>query len=256
MKKFKKLVIRAGISGLLVLALYFTTLAYPQVAFRNSVKSGTVLLYYNGNNHEDMANLAAMSDWRLQGSPLYDATRTDRVFYFRNGKIFSFFARLSFLSTEIQGFNLSIFGNSFINGSRIDKLREYYGGEPRFSIYEGDPSHIVAHEIAHQYLMDRIGRETWRDMPHWKREGIPEYMANIGPIASDSLWSLKRRVDILNNPVYWKDYGGWDRIHYEAELMVEYLIEIRGLSLEKLVESETAKRDILRDMKIWANSQR
>ena len=109
------------------------------------------------------------------------------------------------------------------------------GGRPRYSIWEGDPAHIIAHEVGHNYMIDRIGRSAWRDLPQWKQEGFPEYVANIALLRSDNTATLPRRIDILADGRYWDWQQRWDRRHYEAALMVEFLFDVQGYTLDDIV---------------------
>ncbi len=254
-KKLKRASIWMAITGLIVLGLYVSVLAFPQIILHNKVRQGAVVLYYNGENHAEMERLARSTDMRLKGGPLYDSTRYARAFYFQNEKWFAFYARLSFLTMEPQGFNLSIFGNSYIDGPRVERLGKFSGGKPRLSVFEGEVSHIAAHEIAHQYIIERFGRGTWQNLPHWKREGLPEYLANFGVRANDSLLGFEQRVDILNDPNQWNEVRGWDRIHYEAGLLVEYLVEIKGMTLDEVVDREIQKAEIRDEMNTLTRGQ-
>lgn len=242
---------------LLVLAVLFglqiAILAFPQILLTNMAQSGTVVLYYDGDQDPAVDQLAAEVDYRLRGSRLYDSTRTARVFFFRDQDLYNFYVRLTLLRHVPQGYNLSILGNSYVSGSTVVALAERTGGLPKYSIWEGSPAHIMAHEIGHQYVVDRIGRSLWRKLPHWKQEGLPEYIANIGIIREDSTASLQHRIGVLLNDQTWAATRGWyrhgwDRIHYEAGLLVEFLFEVQGMTLEDIIADTVTKGKTYRAM--------
>ena len=156
-----------------------------------------------------------------------------------------------------QGFNLSAFGNSFISLQRITELARERGPQPKFSLWEESVAHIIAHELAHQYLVNRYGRGMWRNLSHWKQEGLPEYLANIAAIRADSTTSLAERIRVLYDDRVWSGARGrdWCRIHYEAELLVEYLHDVRGYSLEQIMDDSVSEQETLRNMAAWLNEQ-
>lgn len=60
-------------------ALQLTALAFPQVLLRHSARSGTVMIYSRAGDTGELRDLAERVDRRLQGSGLYQPSRTDRV---------------------------------------------------------------------------------------------------------------------------------------------------------------------------------
>ena len=244
---------------LLLFGFQVTLLAFPQVLFSDKTQVGTVTVFHDGLAEEQAVHLATEIDRRLRGSRFYDSTRSDRVFVFRRLSTYALYRKLTLSKTVPSGFNLSIFGNSYVCEAVVTELRAATGGQPRFSIWDGDMSHVAAHEIGHQYVVDRIGSGRWRGLPHWKREGLPEYIANIGDTRADSSQSLVARIGILRDDTRWTRTPagrrpGWDRVHYEAELLVEFLFDIQGRSLEQIVSDRVTKDDTYSAMMSWAAS--
>jgi hypothetical protein len=150
-------------------------------------------------------------------------------------------------------------GNSYVCEAIVAELGDASGGQPRFSIWDGDLAHIAAHEVGHQYIADRIGSGRWRSLPHWKQEGLPEYVANIGDIRADPSLRLVYRIGVLNDDAQWTATPagrrpGWDRVHYEAGLLIEFLLDVEGLSLEHVVSDRVTKSDTYSAMISWASS--
>jgi len=234
-------------------------LAFPQVLFSEHVRVGTVTLYHDGLGDERALRLAGEIDRRLQGSRFHDPTRDDPLFVFREHGTYGLYRKLLFSSIVPSGFNLPMFGNSYVCEAVVNELGQASGGRPRFSIWDGDLAHVAAHEIGHQVVADRIGSRRWRALPHWKQEGLPEYIANIGPIRAEPTMSLAARIRILNDDARWTAQPpgrrpGWDRVHYEAGLLVEFLLDVQGLSLEELVSDRVTQRDARAAMMSWAAS--
>ncbi|MEW5923157.1 MAG: hypothetical protein AB1746_04145, partial [Candidatus Zixiibacteriota bacterium] len=155
-----------------------------------------------------------------------------------------------------QGFALSIFDNAFVDETRVKELADISGGSPQYSIYEGSSAHIIAHEIGHLYVTGRIGRDVWKKLPHWKQEGFPEYIANISLIRGDSTASLSNRFAILQDDSTWGWKRGWDRIHYEAGLLVEFLLEVKEYSLDDIMADSVSQEATLTELIKWCEIQR
>lgn len=161
------------------------------------------------------------------------------------------------LPPTAQGFNLSVFGNSYVSKTRVAALGARTGQAPKYSVWEGDPAHTIAHEIGHDYFAKRIGPGRWCKLPFWEQEGLPEYIANSGPVKSDKSLTLKRRIELLDDPLTLSATQDWHRhcwakIHYEAWLLVEYLLEIKNLSLEQIIDDSLSKDAVIIDMRSWA----
>lgn len=106
-------------------------------------------------------------------------------------------------------------------------------------------------------MSDRIGSARWRKLPHWKQEGLPEYIANVAEIRADPSLTLASRIEILQDDAQWTASPpgrrrGWDRVHYEAWLLVEFLLDVRGLSVEQVVADDTTRTETYTAMISWA----
>lgn len=232
-------------------------LAFPQVLCRHQVQAGSIRLYYDDMPEAAASELARAVDHRLRASGLADSTGTARVFLLQRPSAYTWIARLSGVPREAQGFNLSLLGNTFVSGPRVAALGELSGRGPRYSVWEGDLSHTIAHEVGHQVVVSSIGR---RALPQWKREGLAEYIANIGLIRGDSSAGLVSRLGTLDDDLAWISARGWagkgwDRVHYEAGLLVEFLIDERGYTFADVAADSVTREGARAALRSWAESQ-
>jgi len=239
------------------LAGWIGILAFPQLLCRHQVRAGSIRLYYDDMQEGDALELARGVDRRLRASGFGDSAGAARVFLFQRPSAYQWIARLSGVPPAAQGFNLSLLGNTFVSAPRVAALGEQTGRGPRFSIWEGDPAHTIAHEVGHQYLVDRIGR---RALPQWKREGLAEYIANIGLIRLDSTSDLASRLRILDDDRAWSSSRppattGWDRVHYEAGLLAEFLVDVRGYSFADVAADSVTREATREALRAWADSR-
>lgn len=231
-------------------------LAFPHVLCRHQVEAGSIRLYYDEMPEAAARQLAQAVDRRLQASGFADSIGTARVFLFQRPSAYAWIARLSAVPREAQGFNLSLLGNTFVNGPRVAALGALSGRGPRYSIWEGDPAHTIAHEVGHQIVVESVGR---RALPQWKREGLAEYIANIGLVREDRA-GLVSRLRILDDDQAWISTRGpagkgWDRVHYESGLLVEFLIEVRGYALAEIAAESVTKESTRAALRSWARSR-
>jgi len=238
--------------------LWIGPLALPQVLCSTHVESGGIRLYYDDMLQPEAQVLAEKVARRLKLSGFGDSTGTVRCFLFQSASTYRLITRLARVPANAQGFNLSFFGNTFVNAQQVAALGQRSGGGPKYSVWEGDLSHTIAHEIAHQLVVDRVGRQN---VPVWKREGVPEYIANIGLMREDSSASLLSRLGVLQNNRAWSategwTRQGWDRTHYESGLLVEYLIEVKGYAIEDIVADSVILESTRAGLMSWAGQQR
>jgi hypothetical protein len=237
---------------LALVTLHAALLAFPQLLMSHSVRAGSVTIYHDGVETAAIEDLAADVNERLSGAGLFGPSAGGRVIFFRNQTLYGIIARLARVTPEAQGFALSTVGNAFVSEARVNDLGLRTAGMPKYSIWEGSSAHTIAHELAHLGLTDLIGRGQWRELPQWKQEGIPEYVANIVPVRGDSGADLTDRVGILLDDTNWSSLRGRDRTHYRAGLLVEFLIEIRGRSLSDILVDDVTERETLADLLSWA----
>jgi hypothetical protein len=242
---------RVGALVVALVAVQIGLLAFPQILLSKEVRAGSVALHYRGATNPSMAAIAQEADHRLQSGGFGDPERPKDVFFFPQQDLYAFFARLARVPPQAQGFGISFLGNSFVSGPRVEALGEENGHSPSYSVWEGSTSHTVAHEIAHIILIDSIGRKEWLGLPHWKQEGLPEYIANIGLIRADTAASLQRRIEILLDDAEWSGPRSWDRIHYEAGLMVEFLLDVKEVGFRAILDEAVTREETYSEMVDW-----
>jgi hypothetical protein len=247
----------AGAAVALLLVLWIGPLAFPQLLCSAHIDSGSIRLYYDDMPQAEAQALAESVARRIDLSGFARSTGSVRCFVFQNASTYNLITRLARVPTEAQGFNLSILGNTFVNAQQVAALGLRSGGGPKYSVWEGDLAHTVAHEVAHQLMADRVGRQS---IPLWKREGIPEYIANIGLIRQDPSASLLSRLGVLQNNRAWSateswSRHGWDRTHYESWLLAEFLIEVKGYTIEDVLADSVDMEPTRVELMNWADQQ-
>lgn len=251
LNRFIKWSLRIIVVVLIVLALQISVLAFPQPFFSHKMETDYGTVYSDREfSRELSAAVNEVSD-RLKVIELYDDEKDDCVFICHSQKLYNFFARLSMVTTMAQGYNLSIFHNSFISLPRVNQLRSSSGGFPPYAITEGTPAHTIAHELMHQYMADETGYFGYRKINPMKLEGLAEYGASIAAIRQDTVNTLPRRIGFLLDDNNW--YPGYDRVreHYRAALTVEYLVEIEGRCFAAVLSDPMNLKEAYEEMLEW-----
>jgi hypothetical protein len=251
LRKIIKWSIRIVAVVLIVFAMQLTVLAFPQPFFSHKMETDYGTVYSDKEFTPELINSINDVSLRLKAVELYGPEKDDCIFICHSKKLYSFFARLTLVTPMAQGYNLSVFHNSFVSMTRLHQLRDISGGFPPYAITEGNPAHTIVHELVHQYIVDEIGFWANRKTPPMKLEGLAEYGSSIAHIRSDAVHTLPRRIDILLNDNHW--YAGYDRVreHYKAALVIEYLAEIEGYRFADMIDDSVTIDGAYRDMIQW-----
>jgi hypothetical protein len=190
-------------------------------------------------------------DERLKACELFNET-AQKVFIFDSESDYNFYAKLS-LVTSTQGFNNHLFDKIFLNKSFIDQTRterNRAGIIIPHSAMEGNIIEIAAHEIIHSFVYHKLGKRQASALPFWKQEGYAEYAANIYPKKNDTTYHFAERVSLLENVAYWE--GPKEiRDYYEAELLVEYLMDIKKLKFKTLMSDSITYEMTVSEFDQW-----
>ncbi len=239
---------------IVIIFLWVMAMAYPMPFFEYKKQYENITVYSDKEIELDFDSVMADVHKRLSAVDINNEAVQQDVFYCHSEKLFAVFARLTLLRPQLQGFNLSIFNNSFISATRIEKLGEYTGGFPRYSIWEGSPAHIITHEIIHDLCVNQTGIIKAGKIPFWKSEGYIEYAANLYHIKKDSSL-LADRIAILTNEFRWGPSMKHVKEQYKWELMAEYLAEIEKYSFGDIMSEDVTFDNTYTMMMNWYKTQ-
>jgi hypothetical protein len=98
-------------------------------------------------------------------------------------------------------------------------------------------AYFIAHEVTHAMTMDRIGRWRLGRLARFQEEGYADYVAFARPV------DLARgRADLVANTA---DMDPRRSGHYDRyRLLVGYLLQRRGLSVDELLARPLSKTDV------------
>jgi hypothetical protein len=204
--------------------------------FPHKAEFERVTIYSDKDIAHELIEIMSDVEARLQGLDLKFEGSKPRVFICYNQKLFNFYVRLFFQYPGIQGFGPSITNNYFLSNENILRLGAISQGLPKYIKRQGSLGHAITHEMVHHYILNSLDLWTSSSIPFWKNEGFTEYGTHINYIKNDSTTSLASRIDEMLNDHIWMGHDRAVRDAYKWELMVEYLIEIRGYKRAEIMQ--------------------
>ncbi|TFH55443.1 MAG: hypothetical protein E4G91_10585 [Candidatus Zixiibacteriota bacterium] len=186
---------------------------------------------------------------RLDAVPIYDPDRKINLVLCSTQDKFSFFSRFTLRDKRVMGYCL--LGNAYVNFDFIKELAGRTRGRPKYHTREGSVVHVATHELMHQYLGDAYGEFASRFLPTWKIEGYIEYGVNQFVAPRDSGYTIPERIDIYLDDTQWNSTAATHRGHYIWGLMMEYLINVKGLSFEEVMADSLTKEAVYQELMVW-----
>lgn len=234
---------------LALILLGISVLAMPGPFFPEKKKYGSITVYSEKPIGNEIDSIMAEVFLRLNEVPIYNPDRKYNLSFCSTQKKFSFFARLTVRSNRIMGFCLM--GSAYVNEDLINELAIETKGQPKYLTREGSVVHVATHELMHGYLTDAYGSFAARALPEWKTEGYCEYGVNQFVAPLDQGYSLPERIDIYLDDSRWNPTAEVHRPHYLWGLIMEYLINVRGLNFEQVMADSTTIENAYAEMMDW-----
>jgi hypothetical protein len=249
---FKKVIKWLGIAvaiAILVVFLCLGVLTTPGMFMPEDKQYRAITVYAETPIGSEIDSIVAEIFTRLDAVPVYDPDRKMNLILCSTQDKFSFFSRFTLRDKRVMGYCL--LGNAYVN---LDFIRELAGrtrGRPKYHAREGSVVHVATHELMHQYLGDAYGEFASRSLPTWKIEGYIEYGVNQFVAPLDSGYTIPERIDIYLDDTQWNATAATHRSYYIWDLMMEYLINVKGMSLDQVMADSVTKESVYQDMMNW-----
>ena len=138
--------------------------------------------------------------------------------------------------------------------SFIERIKQRYGPQYGYGILEGDVGHVITHEIIDELIVDRVGFLKGRFLPSWKKEGYCEYSASHYKAKQDTGYSLENMVNRYSNGFY-DDVGAGRKYYVFSKILVEYLLTVRNMTFDELIESTLDEGAIFEEVHDWTKNK-
>ncbi|NNF35359.1 MAG: hypothetical protein HKN68_14710 [Saprospiraceae bacterium] len=250
-KTLKWLVAMFGVIIVLLL-LIIGVLSNPGLFFPEEKQYESIMVYSEKPIGQETDSIMSEVLLRLDKIPIYNRDKNYNLSLCSTQKKFTFFSRLTVRANRIMGF--CILGSAFVNEDFINELGMKTQGKPKYLTREGSVVHVATHELMHAYINNAYGSFRARTLPNWKIEGYCEYGVNQFVAPSDSGYTIHERIDIYLDDSMWNPTAKVHRPHYIWGLMMEYLINVKGLSFEQVMDNSILKENVYQEMMNWRKS--
>ena len=171
-----------------------------------------------------------------------------QIYLCNNPETYYIFSKKVGKPLDTQGFNLQPINHIFINVSFVQEMKSRNNVGFKYHILEGSLSHIIAHEICHQLIADRIGFFRMRRIDSWKLEGFCEYSASKRVKQNDASYRFSELVANFLDGQF-DNISQGRRFYIESMIIVEYYLENMSKNFSDLVENDIKKDILLQEIK-------
>lgn len=234
--------------------LHISALAFPTPAFAHRNVFDEFTVYSNEPLPADFDRVAADARARIAAMENARPGVPYRVFICGDERLYSVFAFLTRRSSNSLAIGLSVFGNLYLNGPKIQRNARS-SRSIRHSRFEGSIAEVIAHEVVHFNIVKAHGYRAAKAMPVWKSEGYAEQQANLAAIRADSTYAFVERIDLLRDDSFW-GHSSHARQLFEWQLLVEYLIDVQSVDLAGLMQTNVTEAGTRERMLAWHEDQR
>jgi len=247
----RKWTVRSLVALAVLALLYLGILLYPTPLFANAARIGRYRVYSDEPVSAAIADAIADLERRLAAMEHPPPSGNHRVYLCNSPQRYAFFAFLTRKSPESLAIGLSFPNESFVSMTRVRRFAEANRGRLRHTRFEGNLAEVLAHEISHFNSLRALGLRRHLSLPLWKSEGWAEYQANLAAIRADTSYDLHARIDQLLDDRLWGESARLARRLWEAQLLVEFLGEVKGFRLADLAREDVTEASARNAMMEW-----
>lgn len=257
-KKFLKVTVLAFCSAILTIAFI---VLFPQNLFANKVKYKEFTVCSNDKIDDEIKTVLDNAMSIVRNSELYDPGYRYNLILCHN--------------TFYNKIDNKIFGegpaartrlNNLIIKVRIDAKNNL--AFPTFrKACQVNLTYLLAHEMIHCLQANKYGIRKFNPFKHpefWKLEGYPEYISRK-PERSNENYSLtneiNRYIDLKTKATdIWipTEENGCEApdYYFRGRLMVEYLMDVKHLSYDQILNDTLSENTIYQEMIKWKDSSK
>ena len=215
-------------------AVWLALILHPQPLFAYSAQRANVVLYTRAPLPPQTGPLLDEVVRRISRSPIYDGRRIHHVFLCDTRTLFGFLTLNSYRAGGVAHAELG--GNVFIRPFSIER-GTVTGPSGQEKTGERTLAYFIAHEVTHAMTADRTGRWRYRQLSAFQLEGYADHVGFGRPL------DLAREREALrgDEPDMSPRRSG---LYKRYELLVAYLLERRGLTVDQLLAARLEQRQI------------
>lgn len=251
----KKILKRVLAGAVLTSIISFVAIAIliinPQILFAVDKAYGDFTIYSNNEIPESYKTTIDEAIELIGTSEIYEPNHKLHIFI-SHGSLFNE------LETKIFGYAVArCTYNNIILKAEVDfnKNMLLIGNNSKRDLIK-----TIAHEAIHFYQMKKSGILNFNPInhpPQWKMEGYPEYVAYQKDIRSgdyDIRDSINKLIEFEKTGEYLFETspGQFEPfVYYKGRIMIEYLIDIKGLTYTEILNETVVDEKVIEEMTIW-----
>jgi hypothetical protein len=225
---------RTGLLLAAAVGAWLTLVIHPQPLFAYSARRAGVVLHARAPLPPEAGPLLDEVVRRVSRSPLYDPARVHHVFLCDTP---SLFAVVTLWQRRSGGVTQPQFvGNVFIRPSNIVHNR-VIGPSGDEKPGERTLAYYISHEVTHAMTADRVGRWRYAHLAGFQVEGYADYVGFDHRVELARGRAALERDDAEMSPAR-------SGLYKRYELMVTYLLERRGMSVDQLLARPMDRRQV------------
>lgn len=254
-RKILKWTLRISTLLILFLALLVVLVLNPTLLYANKTVIGKFTVYHNQQLDENLKLRLNDADEILKSSELYDANLKFDI-CLNDGSIYPSLMEI-FMG---QAFALGFTSNKIV----ICGNENFKDNSVEVNNYKWNLTQLLAHEATHCLVFHKNG--FWNSNPvanhaKWKWEGYPEFVSRKNADQIDlarSIVQLNLSMEKDKNEwgIYFTDSTISSREYFNYRLMVQYCIEIKKMTFEKILNDTTSEQTINSEMMSWFEKQK
>lgn len=245
--------IRIGITTFLFLVSVIIALLNPGLLYANKSTVGNYTVYHSVNLDKAFQSRLAAVHQVLLKSELYDAELKIDI-CLNDGSYYP-----NILKTVLP----PAFGWSISNKAVFQGIANFRENVVEVNGYQWNLEQLFTHELVHCYQFNHFGlihSNPVAKHPTWKWEGYAEY-ASRKENGQLSLFENIKRIEQARakDPdewgVFFEDETVAPREYYDYWLLVQYCLDIKGMSYVELIDSQFSKAELEQEMNDWYKNQ-
>jgi hypothetical protein len=261
MKKTFKKVLKVTLLAVITTSLTIVTIIlFPQRLFANKIRYKKITVYSNGKIGNEIRIILENAMNLVKKSEINDSDYAYNVILCYN----SFYNQIDdkLLGT---GPTARVTLNNVIIKVKIDPRNNL--AFPSFhKACEVNLTELIAHEMIHCLQANKYGVFKFNPFHHpeyWKLEGYPEYISKQKLLSAKD-YSLTNDIDRYVNlestakDIWILEEEGKCEVpdyYYKGRLMIEYLVDVKHFSYEKILNDTVSEKTVYREMINWKDSQ-
>lgn len=249
----KKWLIRLFLFGLVSFLTVVLAVFNPSFLYANKTEVGNYTVYHHNDLSPAFKGRLATINSLIEKSELYDATFKTKI-CLNDG---------SYYPEMMEKLRGAAFGWGFYNITTFRGNFDFEQNTVEFGNYKWNLEQLITHELTHCLQFNTLGffnANPLGNHPNWKWEGYPEYVSRK---KEDQLSLLKniQRIELARNenPEAWgvlfEDGTASPRFYYDAWLLVQYCLDIKGMTYLELLNSPLSRTSLEEEMYNWCRER-